>query len=349
MLTLEVLSNLRHLVTHENCPDGIATAMIVKDAIPGIKVTFVNYNTKELAELQPESGMVFCDFAPPRDRVKEFVDAGVVCLDHHRASKDIVEAFGPLGIFADEDQNPGVSGAVLAYEQIWKPLAVLDGKADIVRDDTVREFAIVAGIRDTFQKKDARWRQACEQAETLMFYPEDMLLALPSHQWPLLVDKSHPDVKLGALLFERRLKSAQRAADNGYRFTTKRGTRVVIFDNARASSDAAEYLGVTVDIVVGFSTRATDGKPTVTFSTRSHTDFDCAKFCKHHGGGGHTRAAGFTVALNTASPRLTWFDRFFFQYRYNIPPGTIAVPPTKIHPFFLFENILRKYEGEVTC
>lgn len=347
MLPLEVLTKLRHLVTHENCPDGVASAMIIKDAIPEIKVTFVNYNTKELAELEPEAGMVFCDFAPPRDRVQDFVDAGVVCLDHHRASKDIVSAFGPLGVFADEDDNPGVSGAVLAYEQVWKPLVLSRGNNDALSSDVVREFAVVAGIRDTFQKKDSRWRQACEQAETLMFYPEDLLLGLPSQQWPLLVEKSHPDVKIGTLLFDRRLKGAKRAADNGYRFVTRAGTRAVVFDNVRASSDAADYLGAKADIVVGFSTRATDGKPTVTFSTRSHTDFDCAKFCKQMGGGGHTRAAGFTVNLDTSVQKLSWFDRFFFHYRYNIPPGRVAVHPTKVHPFYLFESLLRRYEGEV--
>jgi hypothetical protein len=30
-------------------------------------------------------------------------------------------------------------------------------------------------------------------------------------------------------------------------------------------------------------------------STRSHTTFDCAAFAKAHGGGGHTRAAGFAL------------------------------------------------------
>lgn len=32
-------------------------------------------------------------------------------------------------------------------------------------------------------------------------------------------------------------------------------------------------------------------------STRSHTTFDCAEFARIHGGGGHTRAAGFRVPL----------------------------------------------------
>jgi nanoRNase/pAp phosphatase (c-di-AMP/oligoRNAs hydrolase) len=39
------------------------------------------------------------------------------------------------------------------------------------------------------------------------------------------------------------------------------------------------------------------------FSTRSHTGFDCAAFAQARGGGGHTAAAGFAVALTPADPQ----------------------------------------------
>ncbi len=323
MIPLEKLKAVKHIVTHENCPDGVASAMILRDVLPDAKVTFVQYGTPALAALQPEEGMLFCDISPDT-RVSEFIEAGVICLDHHKTQKDTVLAFGDLGAFGDEVADPGVCGAVLAYREVWEPLSLVSGS--LIFDDGVMcvasgkntaefvaSFAALAGIRDTWQREDSRWQEACEQSEALTFWPVQDLIG------------SHPDswanrMSLGGFLFERKKNKARQQADNGYRFTTPKGTRCIVFEGMRVTSDASEYLGGSVDLIMGFATHAEGGKPVVMFSTRSHTFYNCADFCKSLGGGGHTKAAGFRYSLT-------------------------AVPQPPPHPFYLAEQLVCAWEA----
>jgi oligoribonuclease NrnB/cAMP/cGMP phosphodiesterase (DHH superfamily) len=269
--------------------------MILRDAFRGrgVKLTFIQYNTPEQRALVAEPGMLFCDFSPSRERVQEFVDVGTLVLDHHKFAKDVVDAFGENGVFADEVAEPGVCGAVLAYRHVWKPLEVPSTRleADPLSDDIIRDLATLAGIRDTWQKSDHRWRAACEQAEALRFWPLEKLLDTDPHTWPGLMQP------IGGVIFAKNLQRAQELVETSYRFVTSRGTRVIIFGGTSMSSDAAEAAGDTVDLVVGFSYKTDEGKPILIFSTRSHADFNCGSFCKAHGGGGHTKAAGFSVSL----------------------------------------------------
>jgi nanoRNase/pAp phosphatase (c-di-AMP/oligoRNAs hydrolase) len=61
-----------------------------------------------------------------------------------------------------------------------------------------------------------------------------------------------------------------------------------------------------------------DGAPRYIFSTRSHTTFDCSTFCRQHGGGGHTKAAGCSVTID---------------------------PKTALSPYAVFGDLLDKYEA----
>jgi nanoRNase/pAp phosphatase (c-di-AMP/oligoRNAs hydrolase) len=45
-------------------------------------------------------------------------------------------------------------------------------------------------------------------------------------------------------------------------------------------------------------------------SLRSHAGFDCAAFAQRFGGGGHTRAAGFALALGDHHP-VQLIERLF--------------------------------------
>lgn len=322
MIPLDKLRAIRHIVSHENCPDGMASAMILRDVLPDAKVTFCQYGTPLHRELEPEEGMLFCDFSPDPGRAAQFIEAGTIVLDHHRTQKDVVAAFGELGVFGDEEADPGVCGAFLAFREVWAPLVMATNKHKLealTRDEApghiledsevwtrVREFATLAGIRDTWQKHDPRWRQACEQAEALIFWPQEELLGLAPSQWG-------EKLQLGPVLYERRLRTAQRCIDGGWRFTTAKGTRVIVFEGTKPTSDAAEILGEEVDFVVGFNYRLDGDDLRIIFSTRSHTTFDCATYAKSHpGGGGHTKAAGFQLPVdpqNSLNPyKMVWED-----------------------------------------
>jgi len=121
-LDLQKLLAVKTIVTHAACPDGVASAMILKSILPNAEVLAIHYNSPEQTNLKATEGMLFCDFTPPPERVTEFVEAGALVLDHHIKQKAVVDAFGSNGVFADEKLEPGISGAMLAYREVWLPI-----------------------------------------------------------------------------------------------------------------------------------------------------------------------------------------------------------------------------------
>lgn len=292
------LRNVRQIVCHADCPDGIASAIVLRDALPGAEILFVQHGTPAYVELPARTNMLFCDIAPPRTRVAQFLECGAVVLDHHRTVKEDVLRFVEvgLGVFADEAKEPGVSGALLAYRNVWMPLCC--GFISSAVCERAQDFAELAGVRDTWQKDDSRWEVACAQAEALRFYPfafwpESPFSAAGNQRLTALLE-------VGPALVDRRRESARKEAERGWRFTTRSGTRVLIV-STRETSDVMEEVRETVDLVAGFSFLANNGREgreeKMICSTRSRGSFDCANFAERNGGGGHTRAAGFERTL----------------------------------------------------
>lgn len=296
-IPLEKIRTLKHLVVHDACPDGTASAMILLHCLPGIDVQFVQYGTEAHRTIKVRPDTIFADFSPHPEQVSAFVKAGAIVLDHHRTQQQIVAEFGKLGIFGDEAIEPGVCGAVLVFREIWWPLMRASSRPGILRgihERVIQDFAHLAGIRDTWQNKNPRWREACEQAVALDFWPWEYLNELAPDKW-------QEKLEIGPVLLQKRLNKAKRFGDGAWRFTSKTGTRVAVFEGIKMSSDVAEYLDDEVDLVIGFNVFLIDGEPAMVFSTRSHTNFDCGKFCK--GGGGHTKAAGFELKLKPNDPQ----------------------------------------------
>lgn len=291
--------------------------MFVLDAIPGAEVKFLQYNTSEYDALEASPGMLFCDFSPPALRVQEFVDAGAIVLDHHKFAKPVVDAFGELGVFGDEVADPGVCGAYLAYREVWSVLC--DGQ-DVEEDQRsfAEKIARLIGVRDTWQRLSPDWNEACALSEAIKFYPTESWLAIgmPFHLSNFDLWKERQAT--GQMLIEKTQKSVRSTVDKAFRFTSEKGLRVVLFPRVKLSSDAAEFLHEDADLVVGFDYFGVeDGLASLVFSTRSHTTFDCGAFCKHYSGGGHTKAAGFTVKFDpeqgTEDP-FSLFRRLLSQY-----------------------------------
>lgn len=295
MIDTEKLLAVNHIIVHGGkCPDGRASAMILHDCMPTARIEFIQYESPELAALEPAEGQLFADFSPPKDRAKDFFEVGALVLDHHKGDKAKVQPFvdAGLGVFADEDTQPGKSGATLCAD-VW---AQLQGRPNYIFK-IITEFARLAGIRDTWQDKDPDFERACEQAAALRFWPEETLLETPVERWGDLMP-------LGKVLWGKHTKTIRKVADKALRWSSEAGTRCVAFQGTNLSSDIAEYLGDTVDFVVGFdigpSATASADEFQLTLSTRSHTDFNCMNFCKHYKGGGHVRAAGVSVTAKVA-------------------------------------------------
>lgn len=301
--TVDSLRNVKLVITHgNNCPDGIASAMIVGEAFlynrPEIRA--LDHGTADKANLEAVPGMMFVDCSPPPERAQEFIAVGALCLDHHAKGSSVQDFVAAgLGVFGDEKKDVGVCGAVLAYEHVYRPLRagfpMLESEPLIVK-----EFARLSGVRDTWQKKDPDWLRACEMTEALRLWGLERALTLgsPTH-WRRELGF---DLQLGEHLWARKCKTVTKIAEKAVHWTSPKGTRVAIFQGAKFSSDVAEELGALVDLVVAYDIVHEDAELKLIFSTRSRGVFDCGSLALAHGGGGHTSAAGFNILMTIDSP-----------------------------------------------
>lgn len=272
----DAIERLTKIITHAGCPDGIASAMILRCAFPSLPIEFIYHGTAE--HHQEPCAALFCDFSPPAERADAWRDAGAIVLDHHATARGVVESFGDRGVFADETADQGVSGALLAWE-----LADRLGEATWA----MFQFAVRIGVRDTWQRGASDWDNACHLASALTFFGSDYWLAngLPDH--------GH--IEAGRVVHERRLTKARELALAIPRhYAGSIGFALFNDSTEKLTSDvgeAARAAGRPIDFVAGFFFTETGQ---LVFSLRSVADgFDVGALAKANRGGGHTRAAGF--------------------------------------------------------
>lgn len=309
------ISQVTHIISHKNCPDGIASALICAAALPHTKVSFVMYGEAEYEDFplpadqvgilgHPSIGPVqlWVDIIPPAKRAQEFADTGrCIVLDHHKGAQDVVALFGERGRFADEKVDVGVSGALLAYEHVYLPQMPQALAVD------VQKFAILTGIRDTWQTQDPRWDDACAQAEYLTLMGFDALC--PPNGIDIHVWDNAERFTVGHALVRRTREAAAEMASKCMR------SGMFAIANTRYSSDFAEALreaGDPAQVAVTF--QYLPDCASIVYSLRAvRGDTDVGAFCKAQGGGGHTKAAGFTIrepnAVQARSPVSLFLER----------------------------------------
>jgi hypothetical protein len=294
MIPIEKLKQVRTIVTHKDCPDGIASAILLHDALPNAEVKFLTHGEKAYAELPAKDWMLFCDIAPPQPRAHEFLPRVPIVLDHHKGAEHLVKSF-THHVFADEKLEPGVSGAVLAFREVWEPLRKQNlPHVHDHRFHRAKGFAEMAGIRDTWQSDHMLFGLSSEQAEALRFWPVE--------QWLGIVDPFDGTdmanmLNIGRALWAKKLDAAQRAIGKAWRVSTSssKPIRCVIFEGTHLTSDAAEIIGEEADLIIGFGFSVEENWHQLHVSMRSHTDVNCFALAKTFGGGGHTKAAGYTT------------------------------------------------------
>jgi nanoRNase/pAp phosphatase (c-di-AMP/oligoRNAs hydrolase) len=282
LIPVEKLLAVQTIVVHGNCPDGLASAVILDDVLPRREIIFA---THKVTPLEAKPNMLFCDFCPPEEQAEAFRQVGAIVLDHHKGYQGKQEAITRSfehHAFGDEKEDPGVSGAVLAYKHVWWPLFRKQESPSLYDPQTVAKFARLAGIRDTWLQTHEDWQTSCIQAEMLMFYP--------LHYWidpqdppymlrPVAASMLEARMKMAGMVFQKKLDGSKQLAEKALYFTSKKGVKVAMLAT-RQVSDAAEQ-----------------GQPKMLLSTRARNGYNCAAFCQFFGGGGHTSAAGCLVNL----------------------------------------------------
>jgi len=297
----QLLQKVNHIICHARCPDGIASVLILADALPGANIIeLIQYNSDEHIALEAKKGMIFCDIVPHQDNVRPFVDAGAIVLDHHKGAEGIIKQFGDRGVYSDE---PCVSGAMLAYRKVWQVLQNCGSVKS--REFWVKDFAHLAGVRDTWQTQHRDWKKACQQAMALMFYPENYWLPLNSHK-PFLAPE---ETDVGKILYEKRMVDATRKAEELYLVADNMLNLNMGFFNDRdkLTSDVCEAVRASgnknnLDFVCGFNVHTEPDKIYFTYSLRSIESCNVMEIAKLLGGGGHEKAAGCKIDAKWCSP-----------------------------------------------
>jgi hypothetical protein len=285
------LESVSTVYTHANCPDGIASALLLNDVLEGVPVVFLAHGTTAYEQLAPGPGMLFVDIIPPEHNVNAFVEAGAIVLDHHEKQREIVERFGERGVYSDE---PGVSGALLAFREVWSYCTTPGSDAY----ERAKAFATLAGVRDTWQRQHADWRAACAQSEALRFYPWDTFARVDSPFTYVGDIELSRLLAIGPILLAKRAESVKQHVTEAYGSITPSGSHLMIV-NTIETSDIAEAIGDDADLVIGFKYRSSIEKGvTCTLSMRSHADYDVGAFAKSLKGGGHRAAAGATIPVH---------------------------------------------------
>lgn len=336
MIHLDKLKSLKRAYVHANCPDGTASALILKDALPDLEVHFVKYDSAEHREIEPLPNTIFCDFSPyigkgeinrePGSVLDHWIQEEVIVLDHH--SRDVVEPY-PFGVFGENDKLE--CGAMLAYREVWQAIwCPRPFKEHPHPQHRVARLARLAAIRDTWKRDDLDFELACRQASVLMFFRFEQLT----------IDGVFDlQETLAPRLFERQIELAETCIKEAFPIVSEKGTRVLMFQGVSATSDAAEILernfkkatkplmGLIAnrafpppnpDLVVGFHYRSDGGTLKLQFSTRSHTGFDCQAFAQAHGGNGHKAAAGFTVGADPSCDPYFQFGTLLSNYEAKL-------------------------------
>lgn len=303
MIEPELLEDVSRVYVHKNpnspCPDGVASALILRQVLPNAEIVFVSH--EEAKTIEPEEGSLWCDVTPPEERADAWFEKGALLLDHHVSAEKIVRRFEEAnrGVFADAFEDPGVSGALLAFRHVYMPRAYPDGPSIGRRHLGLQNFATLAGVRDTWQKDHPWWRDACAQAAALVFWPWEKW---PRHFYDECIGvKANEMLRLGYVLEDRREERTREIAREAYRTMSSSDTRIAIVPT-RETSDVSELLANEADLTIGFAYTAARGRTEIIVSLRSRGEFDCAAFAKAHGGGGHRNAAGFTVPVSYTDP-----------------------------------------------
>ena len=313
MLDTSLLRNIRTIVAHDSCADGTGSAIFLKDAFPGAEVVFVQYGTKAYLELPAMEGIIFCDIAPPAHRVKEFVDSGAIVLDHHKTAKSVIEQFGERGIYSDESIDPGVSGTVLAYRHVWKPLREASYSPTI--QNWALRFSTLCGVPDTWQRNHPEWQKSSELNHLLFFMSNTEWMKVSLHWLATEWDRTYDWI--GAVLSTKHSKAVLKSIKKAGRYSSDRGTRILMMNSTSHTSDASELLGKEFDLIVGFGYDVEEGVERLILSTRTFGDYDCAAFAKSLGGGGHTKAAGCSVLVNDQESPYKTILRVVNQFESN--------------------------------
>jgi oligoribonuclease NrnB/cAMP/cGMP phosphodiesterase (DHH superfamily) len=264
-------------IYHGNCLDGFAAAWAVRHALGDEVEFFKGIHNQPPPEVK-DRDVILVDFSYKKQRIEKMLEtaASITILDHHiTAQQDLSDLLSSGRIKGAFDMHR--SGAMLAW--YWfNPGSQPPALIEFIQDRDLWSFKL----------DGSRLVNAALSSYDFEFTVWDRLMASDSEQLETLKHEGE--------VIERRLqKELKELIASGVRRMTIGGYDVPVL-NAPAAyvSDAGHILSAGE----AFAACYWDHRDGRSFSLRSaENGIDVAEIAKAYGGGGHPKAAGFTVAI----------------------------------------------------
>ena len=281
-------------VTHKNCPDGAAAALLLKLIFPKISVFHCAHNRIDQECLRlakaapPGSGLIIADICPSQPVVETLMHLAaekklVLCIyDHHESTKWL-EAFAQekrenIEIIFDNDR----CGSKIVFDRYW------ESHKEILQP--YQEFIEVSNDRDLWLKQHKKSDELAMLHSILgdlgfveRFLKNPTFDYLPTEASVLEYATKKQKDESEKLLRRLKIKTDSR----GFRYG-------VIYGEGESSNllnEAIERNKLEYAMLINLHT--------CKGSIRGKGNFDCAAFAEKHGGGGHKCASGFRVKVHT--------------------------------------------------
>jgi oligoribonuclease NrnB/cAMP/cGMP phosphodiesterase (DHH superfamily) len=271
-------SKLKKLcIYHNNCLDGFGAAWAVRDAL-GDEVEFYPGIHQQSPPEVKDRDVILVDFSYKKDVLEKMLKTAdsLLIIDHHiSAERDLSELLNSGKINGVFDMKK--SGAMLAWEW-FHPTQKVPKLIEHIQDRDLWLFTL-AGTR--------------EINAALSSYPFDFKI------WDKLMASTGPELealKRDGTAIERKLqKDIKELISSGVRRMTIAGYNVPVLNVSSAYvSDAGHIMSLDEP----FAACYWDHPEGRSFSLRSsEKGIDVAEVAQKYGGGGHIKAAGFTVEI----------------------------------------------------
>lgn len=281
--------------------DGIGSREILKYCLNlGVKYISYEHNVTQL-DKKDLNNTLFIDCSPNAKVVNEYMQTcdNLLIADHHQSFIDAIQGlYGDRTLLPEDMKVEGyknsddISGVTLAFyilEVIYKDL--FDNDIEITTKKKIYSLERYISIADTFCKDNIYEFAVARNFSTyLMDMYGDYMNLIPNIDMISMVEPNSP--------YDLNKKDKIKKIAEGaviYRSGITLGNTVALINNIDNVSDVAEYLRENkgINLVIGYMRKYDQ----YTVSLRSDGTFDCQEFALKHGGGGHKKAAGFTIPL----------------------------------------------------
>lgn len=282
------------LITHKNCPDGAAAAVLIKKIFSQVQVehcSHVQLSKESIATAQQvnENGkMIFCDICPDEETLKKVIEivhqknAFLAIYDHHQSNRWVEKYGSPhdksIEIIFDENR----CGSKIVYDHF------LDTHKEILLP--YQEYIMLTNDRDLWLQKDPRSYRLSLLHKIL----EDQRYVKRFLKNPIFGKEEKEEnildffIEIQRKEEEKLLKKIQIRQDKeDYRYG-------VIYGNGDSSTilnKAIVRFKLEYALLVDLNTKKV--------SLRGKGNMNCAAYAEKYGGGGHPCASGFHIRFNT--------------------------------------------------